>query len=184
LSSRLRARNVIFAVLGVAALVLKPAYHGLLEGAVYSYAGNFAVSFALYFAAVNATERYRRPRLRRLGAARRVAQAPSPRTASCASCASPKRSIISSQGAGGPFAPWPIPFIMDCMKRDIISGITFANTATAMPPNTKPNTNVASLRDMLDHPRRRRPFVLDATSSPAHSALCLTSVTRGAGSAC
>lgn len=52
-----------FAVLGAAALVLKPAYHGSFEGVVHSYAGNFSVSFALYFAAINATERYRRPRL-------------------------------------------------------------------------------------------------------------------------
>jgi hypothetical protein len=31
--------------------------------AVQSYAGNVAVSFALYFAAINATERFRHPRL-------------------------------------------------------------------------------------------------------------------------
>ena len=44
-------------------MVLKPAYHGPLEDAVYSYAGNFSVSFALYFATLNATAKYRRPRL-------------------------------------------------------------------------------------------------------------------------
>ena len=60
---RVKVRNVAFAILGAVALVLKPAYHGPLEGIVYSYAGNFSVSFALYFAAINATERYRRPRL-------------------------------------------------------------------------------------------------------------------------
>lgn len=63
LSGRLKYRNVAFAVLGAVALVLKPAYHGPLEGVVYSYAGNFSVSFALFFAAINTTERYRRPRL-------------------------------------------------------------------------------------------------------------------------
>ena len=54
---------MVMAVLGAAALVLKPVYHGPLEGVVYSYAGNFSVSFALYFGAVNATARYQRPRL-------------------------------------------------------------------------------------------------------------------------
>lgn len=62
MSGRLRVRNVTFALLGAAALVLKPAYHGSPEGFVYSYLGNLSVSFALYFAAINATERYRRPR--------------------------------------------------------------------------------------------------------------------------
>lgn len=62
MGGKLRIRNVIFAVLGAVALVLKPAYHGPLEGVVYSYAGNFSVSFALYFAALNATERVRFPR--------------------------------------------------------------------------------------------------------------------------
>lgn len=60
---RLWVRNVVFALLGAAALVLKPAYHGPLEGTVYSYAGNVSVSFALYFAAISATARYPRPRL-------------------------------------------------------------------------------------------------------------------------
>lgn len=60
---RLSVRNVVFALLGAVALVLKPAYHGPLEGTVYSYAGNVSVSFALYFAAINATARYPRPRL-------------------------------------------------------------------------------------------------------------------------
>jgi hypothetical protein len=62
LGGKLRIRNVFFAVLGAVVLVLKPAYHGPLEGVVYSYAGNFSVSFALYFAALNATERHRFPR--------------------------------------------------------------------------------------------------------------------------
>ena len=56
-------RNVALAVLGAAVLVLKSAYHGPFQDIVNAYAGNVAVSFALYFAAVNATARYRRPRL-------------------------------------------------------------------------------------------------------------------------
>jgi hypothetical protein len=63
LSGRLKVRNVAFAIVGAMALVLKPAYQGPLESFVYSYAGNFSVSFALYFAAISATERHRRPRL-------------------------------------------------------------------------------------------------------------------------
>jgi len=42
-------RNVLFVLLGVAALVLKPYYHGPLAQVLYSYGGNFAVSFAVYF---------------------------------------------------------------------------------------------------------------------------------------
>jgi hypothetical protein len=56
-------RNVALAVLGAAVLVLKSAYHGPFEDALNAYAGNVAVSFALYFAAINATSRYGRPRL-------------------------------------------------------------------------------------------------------------------------
>jgi len=56
-------RNVAFAVIGAAALVLKGAYSGPLQEVVHSYGGNFSVSFALYFACVNATRDYRRPRL-------------------------------------------------------------------------------------------------------------------------
>ena len=63
MNSRLRVRNVALAVLGAAVLVLKQSYHGPLEEFVYSYAGNFSVSFALYFAAINATEKYIRPRV-------------------------------------------------------------------------------------------------------------------------
>jgi len=56
-------RNVALAVLGAAVLVLKSAYHGPLQDVIHAYAGNVAVSFALYFAAVNATAGYGRPRL-------------------------------------------------------------------------------------------------------------------------
>ena len=56
-------RNVVLAQLGATVLVLVPAYDGPFREVVGSYAGNVAVSFALYFAARNATDRYRRPRL-------------------------------------------------------------------------------------------------------------------------
>jgi len=53
--TRITARNV---VLGALVLVLKPAYHGPFEDAVLSYAGNFAVSFSLYFAALSAVSKH------------------------------------------------------------------------------------------------------------------------------
>lgn len=56
-------RNVVLALLGATVLVLVPAYDGPFREVVGSYGGNAAVSFALYFAARNATDRYRRPRL-------------------------------------------------------------------------------------------------------------------------
>lgn len=56
-------RNVALAVLGAAVLVFKAAYHGPFEDALNAYAGNVGVSFALYFAAINATSSYGRPRL-------------------------------------------------------------------------------------------------------------------------
>ncbi len=56
-------RNVVFAGLGAGVLVLKAAYQGPYDDVVNAYAGNVAVSFALYFAAINATARYRRSRL-------------------------------------------------------------------------------------------------------------------------
>ena len=56
-------RNVAMALLGAAALVLVPAYDGPLADVFGSYGGNVAVSFALYFAALNASARLRRPRL-------------------------------------------------------------------------------------------------------------------------
>jgi hypothetical protein len=65
--SRLRRaitiRNVALAILGAAVLVLKSACRLPFEDALNAYAGNVAVSFALYFAAVNATSAFRRPRL-------------------------------------------------------------------------------------------------------------------------
>lgn len=59
----MRSRNTALALAGTAVLVLKSRYSGPLDQLVYSYAGNFAVSFALYFAAVSGTQRTRRPRL-------------------------------------------------------------------------------------------------------------------------
>lgn len=63
MDSAMRVRNTVLALLGTAILVLKLDYHGPGEAVVHAYAGNVAVSFALYFAAINATERFRHPRL-------------------------------------------------------------------------------------------------------------------------
>jgi glycopeptide antibiotics resistance protein len=56
-------RNVALAILGAAVLVFKSAYHGPFEDTVNAHAGNVAVSFAVYFAVINATSSYGRPRL-------------------------------------------------------------------------------------------------------------------------
>ena len=56
-------RNVALAVLGASVLVLKSGYHGPFADVLNAYAGNVAVSFALYFAVINATARFRRPRM-------------------------------------------------------------------------------------------------------------------------
>jgi len=56
-------RNVIFALLGVTALLLKRSYAGALEQIVHAYAGNLSVSFTLYFAVLSAGRTYRHPRL-------------------------------------------------------------------------------------------------------------------------
>jgi hypothetical protein len=61
-------RNVVFALLGAAGLVLKSAYHGPLEQLVHSYGGNVFVSLALYFAALSATSRRRLGRWTAAGA--------------------------------------------------------------------------------------------------------------------
>jgi len=42
-------RYVFFILLGIAAFVLKPYYHGPLAQVLSNYGGNFAVSFAVYF---------------------------------------------------------------------------------------------------------------------------------------
>ena len=51
-------RNVALAVIGAFALVMKPAYKGPLHGVVYSYGGNFSVSFAIYFIAAISASRF------------------------------------------------------------------------------------------------------------------------------
>ena len=56
-------RNVILAVLGAVVLMLKHAYAGAGEPVVHAYAGNFVVSFALYFAVLGSVVRFRYPRL-------------------------------------------------------------------------------------------------------------------------
>ena len=63
LTRAMRTRNTVLAVLGAGTLVLKTAYAGPFDETIHAYAGNFAVSFALYFAAVSATQGYRRPHL-------------------------------------------------------------------------------------------------------------------------
>lgn len=44
-----KARNVLFVLVGIAGLLLKRHYAGPFQELVYSYAGNFCVSFAVYF---------------------------------------------------------------------------------------------------------------------------------------
>ena len=46
---RAKTRNVFFALLGVAGLVLEGHYRGPYQQAVQSYSGNIAASFAVYY---------------------------------------------------------------------------------------------------------------------------------------
>ena len=46
---KMKARNVLFILLGVAGLLLKGHYSGPLEELVRAYLGNIAASFAVYF---------------------------------------------------------------------------------------------------------------------------------------
>jgi hypothetical protein len=46
---RAKTRNVFFALLGVAGLVLEGHYRGPYQQAVHSYGGNIAASFAVYY---------------------------------------------------------------------------------------------------------------------------------------
>jgi hypothetical protein len=46
---RAKTRNVFFALLGVAGLVLGAHYSGSYQQAVHSYGGNIAASFAVYY---------------------------------------------------------------------------------------------------------------------------------------
>lgn len=59
----MRIRNTVFALIGAAALVLKSSYLGPFDETIHAYGGNFAASFALYFAIVSATQSRRCPRL-------------------------------------------------------------------------------------------------------------------------
>jgi hypothetical protein len=47
--TRLKARNVLLVLLGVAALVMKRHYSGPFVDIVHSYGGNASASFAVYF---------------------------------------------------------------------------------------------------------------------------------------
>jgi hypothetical protein len=49
LTTRAKTRNVFFALLGAAALVLKGHYSGPCQQDVHSYGGNIVASFAVYF---------------------------------------------------------------------------------------------------------------------------------------
>lgn len=55
---RFTRRNVVFVLLGVAALLLKRHYSGPLAEAVHGYAGNLSVSFAVYFIVAAAAARH------------------------------------------------------------------------------------------------------------------------------
>jgi hypothetical protein len=52
-SNNTKLRNVGFMFLGIAVLLFKGHYAGPLDEAVHSYAGNVAVSFAVYFLALH-----------------------------------------------------------------------------------------------------------------------------------
>ena len=49
----IKARSVLFVLLGVAVLLLKQRYAGPLDEVVHAYAGNLSISFALYFLFTN-----------------------------------------------------------------------------------------------------------------------------------
>ena len=59
----MKARNVVFILLGATGLVLKRHYSGPLAKTVHSYGGNLAASFAVYFVVTNLPFP---PRLRRM----------------------------------------------------------------------------------------------------------------------
>lgn len=54
-----KMRNIVFIMIGVAVLVFKRHYSGPFQPIVYAYAGNVAVSFAVYFNALNAPVKVR-----------------------------------------------------------------------------------------------------------------------------
>lgn len=49
MSKILKARTILFILLGVTALVVKKYYSGPHANTIYCYGGNFSVSFAVYF---------------------------------------------------------------------------------------------------------------------------------------
>ena len=53
-------RNTALAILGATLLVFKGKYHGPAEELIWAHGGNLAVSFSLYFAAINAVWKYPR----------------------------------------------------------------------------------------------------------------------------
>ena len=64
-----KMRNIVFIMIGVAVLVFKRHYSGPFESMVYAYAGNVAVSFAVYFNALNAPVKVRYKQLLAAGLA-------------------------------------------------------------------------------------------------------------------
>jgi hypothetical protein len=52
-----RAQDILFVLLGVGGLVFKGQYSGPADDVVYSYGGNVAASFAVYFLAKRVTAR-------------------------------------------------------------------------------------------------------------------------------
>ena len=57
------ARNTLMALSGAVLLVLKGRYSGPGSSLVHAYAGNFVVSFAVYFIASLTAHSFKRPRL-------------------------------------------------------------------------------------------------------------------------
>lgn len=62
-------RNLAFIMLGVAVLVFKRHYSGPFEAAIHDYAGNVAVSFAVYFNALFGPVQFKYKRLLAAGLA-------------------------------------------------------------------------------------------------------------------
>lgn len=64
-----RVRNVLFVLLGVAALVMKRHYSGPFADIVHDYGGNTSASFAVYFMILNTTSERRGGKLLTAGIA-------------------------------------------------------------------------------------------------------------------
>ncbi|MDD1744817.1 MAG: hypothetical protein LUQ20_03260 [Candidatus Methanoperedens sp.] len=65
----MRTRDVCFILIGIAVLMFKSHYSGPFEVLVHSYAGNVAVSFAVYFLALNVPIENKYKRLLTMGIA-------------------------------------------------------------------------------------------------------------------